>query len=146
MLDLIEGWLRHKSDMVNLEAARVICEMKNVTPAQLQKPIAGMFYRVYEMYRFSCMHLVLQLFLSSPKSSLRFAATRTLASIAISHPTSVATCNIELEQLISDSNRSVATYAITTLLKVRGGRSALFDYILTFTINRPETRHLWTVS
>ena len=42
MLDLIEGWLRHKSDMVNLEAARVICEMKNVTPAQLTRSIAGM--------------------------------------------------------------------------------------------------------
>lgn len=42
MLDLIEGWLRHKSDMVNLEAARAICEMKGVTAAQLTKPIAGM--------------------------------------------------------------------------------------------------------
>lgn len=146
MLDLIEGWLRHKSDMVNLEAARVICEMKNVTPAQLQKPIAGMFYCVHEMYRFSCMHLVLQLFLSSPKSSLRFAATRTLASIAISHPTSVATCNIELEQLISDSNRSVATYAITTLLKVRSSVSAQYNYMLTPAIDRPETRHLSTAS
>ena len=41
MLELIEGWLRHKSDMVNLEAARVICEMKNVTPAQLTRSIAG---------------------------------------------------------------------------------------------------------
>lgn len=61
---------------------------------------------------------MLQLFLSSPKSSLRFAATRTLASLALTHPTAVATCNIELEQLISDANRSVATYAITTLLKV----------------------------
>ncbi len=42
MLELIEGWLRHKSDMVNLEAARAICEMKGVTAAQLTKPIAGM--------------------------------------------------------------------------------------------------------
>lgn len=41
MLELIEGWLRHKSDMVNLEAARAICEMKGVTAAQLTKPIAG---------------------------------------------------------------------------------------------------------
>lgn len=41
MLDLLEGWLRHKSDMVNLEAARVICEMKNVTPPQLTRSIAG---------------------------------------------------------------------------------------------------------
>ena len=45
MIELIEGWLRHKSDMVNLEAARAICEMKNVTAAQLTKPIAGMLRR-----------------------------------------------------------------------------------------------------
>jgi coatomer protein complex subunit gamma len=62
--------------------------------------------------------LVLQLFLSSPKPVLKFAATRTLAALALSHPTSVATCNVDLESLIADSNRSVATYAITTLLKV----------------------------
>ncbi|KIP11750.1 hypothetical protein PHLGIDRAFT_17901 [Phlebiopsis gigantea 11061_1 CR5-6] len=111
MLDLIEGWLRHKSDMVNLEAARVICEMKNVTAQQLQKPIA-----------------VLQLFLSSPKSSLRFAATRTLATLALSHPTAVAACNLELEQLISDANRSVATYSITTLLKT--GNEASVDRLM----------------
>ncbi|EKM61443.1 uncharacterized protein PHACADRAFT_180560 [Phanerochaete carnosa HHB-10118-sp] len=118
MLDLIEGWLRHKSDMVNLEAARVICEMKNVTAAQLQKPIAESNHR----------ELVLQLFLSSPKSSLRFAATRTLASLALMHPTAVATCNLELEQLISDANRSVATYAITTLLKT--GNEASVDRLI----------------
>ncbi|KAI0081189.1 coatomer subunit gamma [Panus rudis PR-1116 ss-1] len=111
MLDLIEGWLRHKSDMVNLEAARVICEMRGVTAAQLTKPIA-----------------VLQLFLSSPKSSLRFAATRTLASLALTHPASVATCNVDLENLISDQNRSVATYAITTLLKT--GNEASVDRLM----------------
>lgn len=43
MFDLLEGWLRHKSDMVNYEAARAICEMKNVTPAQLVRPVAGRF-------------------------------------------------------------------------------------------------------
>jgi coatomer subunit gamma len=41
MLDLLEQWLRHKSDMVNFEAARAICEMKNITSAQLTKSIAG---------------------------------------------------------------------------------------------------------
>ena len=41
ILELLEGWLRHKSDMVNFEAARAICEMKNVTAAQLTKPITG---------------------------------------------------------------------------------------------------------
>lgn len=46
MVELLEGWLRHKSDMVNLEAARAICEIKNVSPAQLTRPIAGESQRV----------------------------------------------------------------------------------------------------
>lgn len=111
MVELLEGWLRHKSDMVNFEAARVICEMKNVTPAQLSKSIA-----------------VLQLFLSSPKPVLKFAATRTLAALALTHPSSVATCNVDLESLIADPNRSVATYAITTLLKT--GNEASVDRLI----------------
>ncbi|KAG9313967.1 adaptin N terminal region-domain-containing protein [Chiua virens] len=111
MLELLEGWLRHKSDMVNFEAARAICEMKHVTPAQLTKPIA-----------------VLQLFLSSPKPVLKFAATRTLAALALTHPSSVAACNVDLENLIADTNRSVATYAITTLLKT--GNEASVDRLM----------------
>ncbi|KAF7965672.1 hypothetical protein HWV62_42376 [Athelia sp. TMB] len=111
MVDLLEGWLRHKSDMVNFEAARAICEMKNVTSAQVARSIS-----------------VLQLFLSSPKPILKFAATRTLASLALLHSTSVATCNIDLENLITDSNRSVATYAITTLLKT--GNEASVDRLM----------------
>ncbi|KIJ66406.1 hypothetical protein HYDPIDRAFT_86985 [Hydnomerulius pinastri MD-312] len=111
ILDLLDGWLRHKSDMVNFEAARAICEMKNVSAAQLTKPIA-----------------VLQLFLSSPKPVLKFAATRTLASLALTHPASVAACNVDLESLIADPNRSVATYAITTLLKT--GNEASVDRLM----------------
>ena len=108
MFDLLEGWLRHKSDMVNYEAARAICEMRGVTGAQLTKAIS-----------------VLQLFLSSPKALLKFAAIRTLAALAVSHPLNVATCNLDMENLINDSNRSVATYAITTLLKASYIRSLI---------------------
>lgn len=61
---------------------------------------------------------VLQIFLSSPKPIVKFAAIRILSSLALSHPNSVAVCNLDMENLISDGNRSVATYAITTLLKV----------------------------
>lgn len=111
MVELLDGWLRHKSDMVNFEAARVICEMKNVNPPQLTKAIS-----------------VFQLFLSSPKPVLKFAATRTLAALALSHPTAVATCNVDLESLIADPNRSVATYAITTLLKT--GNEASVDRLI----------------
>ncbi|KIY69393.1 Coatomer, gamma subunit [Cylindrobasidium torrendii FP15055 ss-10] len=111
IFEMLEFWLRHKSDMVNYEAARIICEMRGVTAAQLSKPIA-----------------VLQLFLSSPKPVLKFAATRTLASVALTHPASVAACNVDLESLIADPNRSVATYAITTLLKT--GNEASVDRLM----------------
>lgn len=37
----------------------------------------------------------------------------------MSQPGAVAGCNMDIENLITDANRSVATYAITTLLKVR---------------------------
>ncbi|KAF8512705.1 coatomer subunit gamma [Gautieria morchelliformis] len=111
MFDLLEGWLRHKSDMVNFEAARAICEMRNVTAQQLTRSIA-----------------VLQLFLSSPKPALKFAAIRTLSALSLTHPTSVATCNLDMENLISDSNRSIATYAITTLLKT--GNEASVDRLM----------------
>ena len=55
MFDLLEGWLRHKSDMVNFEASRAICEMKNVNPQQLTKAIAGERSNVF-LIKF-CSHL-----------------------------------------------------------------------------------------
>ena len=40
------------------------------------------------------------------------------------HPAAVTACNLDLENLITDVNRSIATLAITTLLKVsRDARS-----------------------
>ncbi|KAK9897067.1 coatomer subunit gamma [Cystobasidium minutum MCA 4210] len=111
MFDLIESYLRHKSDMVNYEAARAICEMRGVSAQELTKPIG-----------------VLQLFLSSPKSSLKFAAIRTLAKLAQTQPHAVSACNLDMEKLINDENRSVATYAITTLLKT--GNEASVDRLM----------------
>ncbi|BGP23873.1 coatomer subunit gamma [Rhodotorula toruloides] len=111
MYDLIDGFLKHKSDMVNLEAARAICEMKNISATQLQRPIS-----------------VLQLFLSSPKAALKFSAIRTLAKLAQTHPNAVAAVNLDMEKLINDDNRSVATFAITTLLKT--GNEASVDRLM----------------
>lgn len=111
MMELLENWLRHKSDMVNYEAARAICEMRGVTTAELARPIA-----------------VLQLFLSSSKATLKFAAIRTLAKLAQSQPAAVSNCNVDMENLITDPNRSVATYAITTLLKT--GTEASVDRLM----------------
>ncbi|KAL3077890.1 hypothetical protein niasHT_017815 [Heterodera trifolii] len=44
---------------------------------------------------------VLQLFPSSPKPTLRFAAVRTLNRISMDYPQAVISCNVDLEQLIS---------------------------------------------
>ena len=97
---LLESSLRHKSEMVVYEASRAICNLPQIEPQDLSPAVS-----------------VLQLFLSSPKPAVRFASMRTLASVANVHPRVVAKCNEDLEALIGDGNRSIATLAITTLLK-----------------------------
>lgn len=51
------------------------------------------------------------------KPTLRFAAIRTLNKLALTNPLAVFPCNLDMENLITDPNRSIATFAITTLLK-----------------------------
>jgi coatomer protein complex subunit gamma len=96
----LESCLRHRADMVIYEAARAICGIPNLQPQELSPAINS-----------------LQGALSSSKPAVRFATMRTLAGVAGAHPRVVSKCNEELEGLIADSNRSVATLAITTLLK-----------------------------
>ncbi|KAG7373966.1 adaptin N terminal region-domain containing protein [Nitzschia inconspicua] len=96
----LEASLRHKSELVVYEAARAICNLDGIEPQDLSPAIS-----------------VLQLFLSSPKPATRYAAMRTLATVANTQPRVVSKCNEDLEALIGDSNRSIATLAITTLLK-----------------------------
>ncbi|XP_015056767.1 coatomer subunit gamma [Solanum pennellii] len=105
--DYLESCLRHKAEMVIFEAARAITELNGVTTRELTPAIT-----------------VLQLFLSSSKPVLRFAAVRTLNKVAMTHPMAVTNCNIDMESLISDQNRSIATLAITTLLKT-GNESSI---------------------
>ena len=103
----LENCLRHKNDMVIFEAAKAICNLPGVESSDLSPAIT-----------------VLQLFLSSPKASLRFSAIRTLSTVATRHPVSIARCNDDMESLVSDSNRAIATLAITTLLKT-GSESSI---------------------
>lgn len=100
MMQLLDGWLRHKSEMVNFEAAKVICDAHNVTDPEMTQAIH-----------------VLQLFLTSPRAVTKFAAIRILHNVASFRPQAVQQCNPDIESLISNSNRSIATFAITTLLK-----------------------------
>ncbi|KAF7259507.1 hypothetical protein EG68_02792 [Paragonimus skrjabini miyazakii] len=100
LFEFLESSLRHKSEMVIYEAARAIINLRGATARELAPAIS-----------------VLQLLCSSPKPALRYAAVRTLNTVATNHPAAVTACNLDLEQLIGDPNRSIATLAITTLLK-----------------------------
>lgn len=111
MMTLLDGWLRHKSEMVNFEAAKAICDMRDVTDREVEQAVH-----------------VLQLFLSSPRAVTKFAALRILHNFASFKPQAVNVCNPDIELLISNSNRSIATFAITTLLKT--GNEASVDRLM----------------
>eukprot|EP00620_Florenciella_sp_RCC1587_P018520 CAMPEP_0182559454 /NCGR_PEP_ID=MMETSP1324-20130603/2569_1 /TAXON_ID=236786 /ORGANISM="Florenciella sp., Strain RCC1587" /LENGTH=950 /DNA_ID=CAMNT_0024771715 /DNA_START=30 /DNA_END=2882 /DNA_ORIENTATION=+ len=96
----LESSLRHRSEIVIYEAAKAICTLDNLDQRDLNPAIT-----------------VLQLFLSSPKPTLRYAAMRCLSEVSMRHPMAIVKCNDDMEALISDPNRSIATLAITTLLK-----------------------------
>jgi coatomer protein complex subunit gamma len=68
------------------------------------------------------------LFLSSPRAITKFAAIRILHNFASFKPHVVNVCNPDIESLISNSNRSIATFAITTLLKT--GNEASVDRLM----------------
>ncbi|KAI9906995.1 hypothetical protein PsorP6_004038 [Peronosclerospora sorghi] len=91
--------LRQKNEMIIYEAAKAICAL----PVDEHDLIQAI--------------VVLQMFLGSSKATVRFAAVRTLSQVALTQPMLVTRCNDDMEALITDSNRSIATLAITTLLK-----------------------------
>ncbi|KKK20864.1 hypothetical protein P175DRAFT_0472030 [Aspergillus ochraceoroseus IBT 24754] len=111
MMQMLDGWLRHKHEMVNFEAAKAICDMRDVSDAEASQAVH-----------------VLQLFLSSPRAITKFAAIRILHRFASFKPHVVNVCNPDIESLISNTNRSIATFAITTLLKT--GNEASVDRLM----------------
>lgn len=117
LMGFIEKCLREKSEMVVYEAAHAIVNLKRTTARELAPAIS-----------------ILQLFCGSAKATLRFAAVRTMNKVAMVHPVAITTCNLDLEGLITDTNRSVATLAITTLLKTGAESSVerLMKQIATF--------------
>lgn len=97
-MEFIESCLRHKHEIVVYEAAHAIVNLRK-SARDLAQAVS-----------------VLQIFCGSSKATLRLAGARTLAKLTAKHPTAVAACAVDLENLISDPNRSVATLAVTTLL------------------------------
>lgn len=117
LLEFVVSCLRHKSEMVVFEAAHALVNLGRNGAREIALAIS-----------------VLQLFCGSPKPALKFAAVRSLNKVAMTHPGEVTACNLDLENLITDSNRSIATLAITTLLKTGAESSVdrLMKQIATF--------------
>lgn len=104
---ILTGFLKHKSDMVELEACKTLIGLQHLIKED----------------DFMNIILTLQKLLSVPRTATRFAAVRLINKISIKHPEKIMVVNLELESLINDSNRSVSTLAITTLLKTLGAGS-----------------------
>lgn len=108
--------LRHKSDIVVYEAARALCRLPNLTPNDLLPALK-----------------VLNMFLISSTAALKFGAVRTLNDLANIHGAKAADVILSrsqeaLEDLVTDTNRSIATLALTTLLKI--GTESTIDKLI----------------
>ena len=81
--DFVESCLRHKSEMVIYEAAHAIVNMKKTTSRSRHKNITlSSSLKTFALLRELAPAVsVLQLFCSSPKPTLRFAAVRTLNKV-----------------------------------------------------------------
>lgn len=96
----VTNMTHHSSDLVVFEAAKSICSLKGVTVKEISPAV-----------------LVIGLYLTSHRPTCRFAAIRLLNKVSTNYPQAVAALNADIEGLVSDPNRSIATLAITCLLK-----------------------------
>ncbi|PVU85747.1 hypothetical protein BB560_006925 [Smittium megazygosporum] len=111
LYSMLEEWVRYRTEIVCLEAARAIVELENAPMKLVTSAVSS-----------------LQSLLSSSKAVVRFSAVRTLDHLAVTRPEAVQPCNMDIESLVNDSCRSVSTLAITTLLKT--GNEASVDRLM----------------
>lgn len=88
---------------MQFEAAKTMCELFEIFGPVVNVEIP--------------FQILVQLATSSSKPVNKYAALRVMNKIATKQPSLVGICQSELENLITDSNRSVASLAISTLLK-----------------------------
>eukprot|EP01083_Nonionella_stella_P311834 1113225_1 len=102
ILEFIKDQIKqYKNPMVMFEAAKCLCHLPDTTEQDLTIAMN-----------------VLQEFLNSPRPIQRFAAVRALSSIVNKFNNILSpSCTVDLEHLITDGNRNIATLAITTLLQ-----------------------------
>ncbi|KAK2084182.1 hypothetical protein P7K49_037215 [Saguinus oedipus] len=100
LFDFIERCLCNRHEMVVYEAASAIVNLPGCSAKELPQ------------------------LCHSPKPTLHYIAVHTLDEVAMKHPSAVTACNLDLGNLVRDSNHSIATLAITTLLKT-GSESSI---------------------
>lgn len=102
-LSYIESCLQKEEDAVQFEAAKTLCELFEVFGPVVNVEVS--------------FQVLVQLATTSSKPVNKYAALRVMNRIATKQPSLVALCQSELENLITDMNRAVASLAISTLLK-----------------------------
>jgi len=85
---------------VTFEAAKSLCELSETIKLDLESPFNSLL-----------------LFIQNGNSVQKYSAIKVLNKLASHNPTLVSQCSNDLEPLINDSNTSVASIAISTLLK-----------------------------
>ncbi|KAB0401884.1 hypothetical protein E2I00_011809, partial [Balaenoptera physalus] len=114
--------LRNKHEMVVYEAASAIVNLPGCSAKELAPAVS-----------------VLQLFCSSPKAALRYAAVRTLNKVAMKHPSAVTACNLDLENLAL----ARAASALSSPLVPQGGfeyKRAIVDCIICIIEENAESK------
>jgi coatomer protein complex subunit gamma len=97
--------LKKSQDMVVYEASKTICELSESMQNSSGNTVASAL-------------AVLPLFLVSSKVTTKFAGIKTLNTNAIKHANYLVDSAGEFESLLTEPNRSLATMAISTLLKL----------------------------
>jgi coatomer protein complex subunit gamma len=117
LLSYLVACLRNKSDIVTFEAARALCYLAQIETEQSGSRRLNATATTVMGVDFSHALTILQIGLGSPKSVKRLAALRTLNQLCRSRPVIVSRCNVDIDPLLSDENRNIATLALTVLLK-----------------------------
>lgn len=111
ILDCFHTMLKNRSEIVSLEASRGICEILKYLHEKQDHKALGLI-------DVSQVSNTLQMLLNSNTSVAKFAAVRILNDLANVSPSIVFKCQHELEPLLSDPNRIMATLVLTILLKI----------------------------
>ena len=102
-LKFIDGCLTKEEDSVQFEAAKTMCELFEVFGSSVNVETA--------------FQVLVSLTENAAKPVNKYAALKVINRIASRQPNLVNLCHGQLDTLITDMNRSVASLAISTLLK-----------------------------